>query len=291
MGKKLFTIALCLFISIGAALVQTIKVSGTVTEAASGEPIPGATVIVEGTLTGTSTGFDGKYSISVSSNAKLTVSVIGFTTVTVPVDGKTTINIALEEDKNILEDAVVVGYGSAKKVGSLVGSVSTVKSDVLKNAPSSSALDALQGQVAGLAVMTTGGIAGENNVSMTLHGVGSLGSSSTPLFIVDGIQASSRAIMAMNPNDIKSISILKDASATSIYGSRAANGVVYVTTKAGSYDAKASVTVRSQVGISTLADMSLYKNMMSGDELKEFWVRAGIHTPEEIKATFTDKGV
>ena len=291
MGKKLFTIALCLFISIGATLAQTIKVSGTVTEAASGEPIPGATVIVEGTLTGTSTGFDGKYSISVSSNAKLTVSVIGFTTVTVPVDGKTTINIALEEDKNILEDAVVVGYGSAKKVGSLVGSVSTVKSDVLKNAPSSSALDALQGQVAGLAVMTTGGIAGENNVSMTLHGVGSLGSSSTPLFIVDGIQASSRAIMAMNPNDIKSISILKDASATSIYGSRAANGVVYVTTKAGSYDAKASVTVRSQVGISTLADMSLYKNMMSGDELKEFWVRAGIHTPEEIKATFTDKGV
>ena len=290
MGKKLFIIALCLFASISAALAQTIKVSGRVTEAASGDPIPGATVIVEGTLTGTSTDFEGKYSINVPSKGRLTVSVIGFATVTVPVDGKTTIDVALDEDKNILEDAVVVGYGSAKKVGSLVGSVSTVKSDVLKNAPSSSALDALQGQVAGLAVMTTGGIAGENNVSMTLHGVGSLGSSSTPLFIVDGIQASSRSIMAMNPNDIKSISILKDASATSIYGSRAANGVVYVTTKAGSYDSKASVTVRSQVGISTLADMSLYKNMMDGDELKEFWVRAGIYTPEAIKSTFTDKG-
>ena len=275
MGKKLFTFALCLFISVGAALAQTHKVSGTVKEAGTGSPIPGATVMVEGTLTGTSTDLDGKYTITAPSKGKITVSVIGFTTVTVSIDGRSTIDFSLEEDRNVLEDAVVVGYGSAKKVGSLVGSVSTVKSEVLKNAPSSSALDALQGQVAGLAVMTTGGVAGDNNVDMTLHGVGSLGASSAPLFIVDGIQASSRTIMAMNPNDIKSISILKDASATSIYGSRAANGVVYVTTKSGSYDSKASVTVRSQVGISTLADKTLYKSMMNSKELKEFWVRSG----------------
>lgn len=290
MGKKLFTFALCLFISVGAALAQTHKVSGTVKEAGTGSPIPGATVMVEGTLTGTSTDLDGKYTITAPSKGKITVSVIGFTTVTVSIDGRSTIDFSLEEDRNVLDDAVVVGYGSAKKVGSLVGSVSTVKSEVLKNAPSSSALDALQGQVAGLAVMTTGGVAGDNNVDMTLHGVGSLGASSAPLFIVDGIQASSRTIMAMNPNDIKSISILKDASATSIYGSRAANGVVYVTTKSGSYDSKASVTVRSQVGISTLADKTLYKSMMNSKELKEFWVRTGIHTPESIKATYTDKG-
>ncbi len=290
MGKKLFSIALCLFISIGAAFAQTIKVSGTVKEAATGNPIPGATVIVDGTLTGTSTDFDGKYTINVPSKGKLTVSVIGFVTVTVPVDGKTTINVALEEDRNVLEDAVVVGYGSAKKVSSIVGSVTTVKSDVVKNSPSSSALDALQGQVAGLSVLTSSGVAGDNAVSMTLHGIGSLGSSSSPLYVIDGIPSSARSIMAMNPNDIESISVLKDASATSIYGSRAANGVVYVSTKSGSYNEKASVTVRSQYGISTLADLTLYKSMMSGDELIDFWLRTGIHTPEYIQQNYIDKG-
>ncbi len=290
MGKKLFSIALCLFISIGAAFAQTIKVSGTVKEAATGNPIPGATVIVDGTLTGTSTDFDGKYTINVPSKGKLTVSVIGFVTVTVPVDGKTTINIALEEDRNVLEDAVVVGYGSAKKVSSIVGTVATVKSDVIKNSPSSSALDALQGQVAGLSVLSYSGVAGDNAISMQLHGVGSLGSSTAPLYVIDGIPSSSRSVMAMNPNDIESISVLKDASATSIYGSRAANGVVYISTKSGSYNDKSSVTVRSQYGISTLADLTLYKSMMSGDELIDFWLRTGIKTPENIQSTYLDRG-
>jgi TonB-linked SusC/RagA family outer membrane protein len=282
--------ALCLIVCIGTAFAQTHKVSGTVTEAANGAPVPGATVMVEGTMTGTSTGVDGKFTINVPARGSIVVSAIGFTTVTIPVEGRNIIDVALEEDRNLLENAVVVGYGSAKKVGSLVGSVSTVNSETIKNAPSSSALDQLQGQVAGLSVLTTGGVAGDNNVSMTLHGVGSLGASSTPLFIIDGIPSSSRSIMAMNPNDIKTISILKDASATSIYGSRAANGVVFVTTKSGSYNEKATVTVRSQYGISTLADMTFYNNMMSGDELKEFWVRAGIYTPEYIYNTYTSKG-
>ena len=290
MGKKLFSMALCLIVCIGTAFAQTHKVSGTVTEAANGAPVPGATVMVEGTMTGTSTGVDGKFTINVPARGSIVVSAIGFTTVTIPVEGRNIIDVALEEDRNVLENAVVVGYGSAKKVGSLVGSVSTVNSETIKNAPSSSALDQLQGQVAGLSVLTTGGVAGDNNVSMTLHGVGSLGASSTPLFIIDGIPSSSRSIMAMNPNDIKAISILKDASATSIYGARAANGVVFVTTKSGSYNEKATVTVRSQYGISTLADMTFYNNMMSGDELKEFWVRAGIYTPEYIYNTYTSKG-
>jgi TonB-linked SusC/RagA family outer membrane protein len=272
------------------AFAQKLTVTGNVTDASNGEPVPFVSVHEKGTMNGVNTNLDGNYSISVAKNAILVFSSIGYQTVEVAVEGKAQVNCELPTDSELLESAVAVGYGSAKKVGTTVGSVTTVKSEALANAPSSSALDALQGQVAGLSVMTTGGVAGDNNVTMQLHGMGSLGSSTAPLYIIDGVQASSGAVMAMNPNDIASISILKDASATSIYGSRAANGVVYVTTKAGAYNNRASVTVRSQAGISTLADFTLYENMMSGPELKDFLVKSGIMTPQQIYTKFTAKG-
>lgn len=287
---KLFLTALAVMVG-SVAFAQSLTVTGNVTDASTGEPVPFASIHEKGTMNGISTDVDGQYAITVAKNAVLVFSSVGYETVEIPVDGKAQINCDLPVDSEMLDNAVVVGYGSAKKVGTIVGSVTTVNSDAIKTAPSSSALDQLQGQVAGLSVMTTGGVAGENNVSMQLHGQGSLGASSTPLYIIDGMQASSRAIQAMNPNDILSITILKDASATSIYGSRAANGVVVVTTRAGAYNAeKASVTVRSQAGISTLADMTLYKNMLSGPELKDFWVRSGLMTPDQIRTTYTDKG-
>ena len=223
---KLFLTALAVMIS-SMAFAQSLTVTGTVTDGSTGEPVPFASVHEVGTMNGVSTDFEGNYAIVVSKNATLSFSSIGYQEVAVAVDGNSKVNCVLPVDAEMLETAIAVGYGSAKKVGTMVGSVTTVKSDAIKNAPSSSALDALQGQVAGLAVMTTGGVAGDNNVSMTLHGVGSLGSSSTPLYIIDGVQASSSAVMSMNPNDIASISILKDASATSIYGSRAAT-VLYM---------------------------------------------------------------
>ena len=286
---KLFLTALAVMIT-SVAFAQKLTVTGNVTDASTGEPVPFASVHEKGTMNGVNTDVNGHYSISVSKDGILVFSSVGYNTVEIPVDGKAKINCDLPVDTETLESAVAVGYGSAKKVGTMVGSVTTVKSDALKNAPSSSALDALQGQVAGLAVMTTGGVAGDNNVSMQLHGVGSLGSSTAPLYIIDGVQASSGAVMAMNPNDIASISILKDASATSIYGSRAANGVVYVTTKAGAYNNRATVTVRSQAGISTLADFTLYNNMMSGPELKDFLVKSGIMSPQQIYQKYTSKG-
>ncbi len=286
---KLFFTALAMLVA-SVAFAQNLTVSGNVTDATSGDPVPFASVHVKGTMNGVSTDVNGHYSLSAPKDGILVFSSIGYVSQEVAVNGMAVVNCDLEVDTETLESAVAVGYGSAKRVGTLVGSVTTVKSEAIANAPSSSALDQLQGQVAGLAVMTTGGIAGENNVSMTLHGTGSLGSSSTPLYIIDGIQATARAIQAMNPNDILSISILKDASATSIYGSRAANGVVVITTKSGSYDAKASVTIRSQAGISTLADMTLYENMMSGPELKEFWIKTGLMTPEQFDATYTSQG-
>ena len=272
------------------AFAQKLTVTGNVTDASNGEPVPFASVHEKGTMNGVNTDVNGHYSITVSKDALLVFSSIGYNATEIPVGGKALIDCQLSVDSETLESAVAVGYGSARKVGTMVGSVTTVKSEAIATAPSASALDQLQGQVAGLAVMTTGGVAGEDNVSMTLHGTGSLTSSSEPLFIIDGIQSSSRAILAMNPNDIASISILKDASATSIYGSRAANGVVFVTTKAGSYNAKATVTVRSQAGISTVADMTFYENLMTGPELTEFWVKAGLMSLDQINATYTSNG-
>ena len=286
---KLFFSALFLALGVMAS-AQNITVKGTVKDASTGEAIPFAAIQVQGTSTGTSTDVNGAYSISVSSRATLIFSSIGYNNATVPVNGRTAIDVSLDPDAEALENAVVVGYGSAKKVGNLVGSVTTVTSDIVKNAPSASALDNLQGQVAGLSVMTTGGVAGDNATSMQLHGMGSLGSSTTPLYVIDGVPSGSYSIQMMNPNDILSISVLKDASSTSIYGARAANGVVFITTKSGSYNSNARVTIRSQYGISTLTNLQFYKNFMSGDELRDFWLRMGMYTPAQFKANYTDKG-
>lgn len=286
---KLFLSALLAFVTV-CAFAQNREVYGTISDASTGEGVPFASVMVKGTMNGVASDADGVYSINASSDAVLVFSAIGYEGLEIPVNGKTEVNVELKPDTEVLEETVVIGYGSAKSVTHLVGSVQTVNSETLKNAPSSSALDQLQGQVAGLQVLTSSGVAGDNAVSMTLHGVGSLGSSSEPLYVIDGIPSTSRAIMAMNPNDIESISILKDAAATSIYGSRAANGVIYVTTKVGSYNERASITIRSQYGISTLASMNLYNSMMSGSELMDFWVRSGIHSEDWVKSNFIDKG-
>lgn len=287
---KLFFTVLAMALSV-LGYAQNVTVKGVVKDASTGEAIPFAAVQLKGSTTvGAATDVDGNYTISVPSNGTLVFSSIGYLELEQAVAGKNVINVALKPDAEMLETTVVVGYGSAKKVGNLVGSVTTVKSDIVKNAPSASALDQLQGQVAGLAVLNTGGIAGDNSVSMQLHGMGSLSSSSTPLYIIDGVPSSSRTIMAMNPNDILTVSILKDAAATSIYGSRAANGVVVITTKAGNYNSDATVTVRSQYGISTLANMAFYDSLMSGDELKDFWIRVGHFTPAQIKASYDDLG-
>ncbi len=287
---KLFFLLIGTLLSVNMALAQGISVSGTVRDIASGDPIPFASVMVKGTMNGVSADGDGRYSISVPANGVLVFSAVGYVTIEVDTHSKAKIDVSLEIDTEYLDNAVVVGYGTKKSVSSLVGSVKVVSSETIKNAPSSSALDNLQGQVAGLAVLTSSGVAGDNAVSMTLHGVGSLGASSTPLYIIDGIPSTSRAIMAMNPNDIESISVLKDASATSIYGSRAANGVVYVTTKAGNFNEKATVTARFQYGTSTLASTRLYENMMSSDELTDFWIKSGIHTADWIQENYFDKG-
>lgn len=203
------------------------KVIGT-----RGEALPGVTVVLKGTSTGTTTGVDGSFSLNVpNGTGTLVFSYIGYVAQEVSVDGKTSINITLQEDTKALDEVVVVGYGEQKKAN-LTGSVSTVSSEVLESRPVQNVGQALQGVMPGLNLQTTG-LGGELNqpLNFNIRGAGTIGNtSSSPLVLIDGMEGNLNAI---NPQDIESVTVLKDAAASSIYGSRAPFGVILVTTKSG----------------------------------------------------------
>ncbi len=213
---------------------QTKTVTGKVTAASDGAPLPGVNVIVKGTTNGTQTDFDGNYSIKVAENAVLQFSYVGFKTKEKKVvrgGNSLTINILLKDDTEALEEVVVVGYGTQKKAN-LTGSVSTVKADNIANKPVTSLANALQGVTPGVTIISRPGDVGGGKGTINVRGRGNLGSSN-PLYVVDGVPVGSDDFQNINPADIESISILKDAAASSIYGSRAAYGVFLVTTKKG----------------------------------------------------------
>ncbi len=263
--KKLFLLLLAVFsITLGAYAQQ--KVSGTVTDAGTGEPLVGATVLPVGGGNGVATDIDGKFSMTVpSSVTQVKVTYVGMQSQTVAVSEN--MKIALSADNTVLDEVVVTGYGSGRKIGSIVGSVTSISGDVVENSPVANAGDALQGQVAGLQVFTPSGEPSES-VSMRLRGVSSINSSSQPLFILDGSPISVGAFTALNPNDIESMTVLKDASATAIYGSRAANGVVVLTTKKGKRGQKAKVKVSAQYGLSSMTGDKM--EMMNAEQWLNF---------------------
>lgn len=269
-GLLFFTL---LFAGFQVALAQNMQVSGKVTYADDGQPVIGATIRVEGsTSVAALSDVHGAYKLSVpaSSSKVLIASFSGLKDATATVTSNNqVIDFVLETDAQQIESVQVMGYGSARKIGTVVGSVQQVTSKTLENRPTASVLDALQGKVAGLQVYTSSGEPSELQ-SVRLHGVGSLGTSSTPLYVVDGIPVSASNIQSMNPNDFESVTVMKDASATSIYGSRAANGVIYITTKRGSRG-KASITLRGQYGVSTQANKQFYDQFMNTNELWDFW--------------------
>ena len=287
---KLILAVLSLF-AVSFANAQNITVKGTVTDQ-SGEPVIGVYVLLQGSSAGTSTDVDGRYEISAPANGTLEFTLVGMKNVVVPVNNKSLINVTMEEDSEMLEDVVIIGYGSARKVGTTVGSIAKVSSKNIEARPQSSALESLQGQVPGLQVYTSSGDPGTQQ-SIRLHGIGSLTASNTPLYILDGVAVEARTILAMNPNDIESINVLKDASATSIYGSRAANGVIYVTTKRGS-TGNATIKIRGQYGVSSMADKSFHDAMMSTDQLLSFWEETGLRTTaylDNLKSTLVKNGI
>ena len=181
------------------------------------------------------------------------ISFIGLQTQ--EVDIQPVVKVILHSDDEMLDEVVVIGYGTAKKVGTVIGSIANVTSEKIASKPVVNVMDALQGQVAGLQVFTSSGDPGDKSMAASsyLRGIGSLTASNAPLYVLDGSPVSADIMGMMNPNDFASVTVLKDASATSIYGSRAANGVIYITTKRGKMNEKASVTVSGNYGVSMLA--------------------------------------
>lgn len=213
-----------------STIAQNITVKGSVADE-SGETLVGVTVQIQGTATGTVTDVDGNFMIpNVPRNAVLEVSYVGMQTEVIPVNGRTLINVVLTEDTEMLEEVVVVGYGTMRR-SDLTGAVAVVSAEELSTKPVTNAFEALQGKVAGVDI-TSAQRPGELG-SIRIRGNRSLNATNNPLYVVDGVVLSSGGIESINPRDIESINVLKDASSTAIYGSRGANGVILVTTKRG----------------------------------------------------------
>lgn len=269
--KRLALFFLMLTASIGWAVAQNRTITGTVTSGEDKEPVMFANVVVEGnTSIGTTTDVDGKFTLSVPASAKkLTFSYVGLKTISVPITK--VMNVVMTTDDKTLDQVVVVGYGSGQKLSTISGSMARVSGEQIAEKPVANVMDALQGKVAGMSVMTTSG--DPNAVaSVQIHGAGSLTAGSTPLYIVDGMQTDLATVMAMNSNDIESMNVLMDASSTSIYGARAANGVVIITTKKGkrSDEGLGHITVNAQYGVSQFINKKPYDDMMTGDELLQY---------------------
>ncbi|CAZ94386.1 SusC/RagA family TonB-linked outer membrane protein [Zobellia galactanivorans] len=222
---------------------QQLKVSGTITDT-GGQPLPGASIVEKGTSNGTQTDFDGNFSLELTDgNAILIVSYIGFATQEITVDGRDNISAALEESAAGLDEVVVVGFGTQKKVN-LTGAVATMGSENLENRPVTNVSSALQGQMPGVTVLQSSGEPGRDGASIRIRGVGTM-NNANPMVLVDGIESSMDDV---NPNDIDNISVLKDAASAAIYGTRAANGVILITTKRGKVG-KPSFSYRGYTGV------------------------------------------
>ncbi|MDO4179993.1 MAG: TonB-dependent receptor [Bacteroidales bacterium] len=225
------------------AVQQNVAVSGTVKDV-NGEPIIGASVVVKGTTNGTITDFDGNFTLEASAKGTLVVSYIGYKTQEVVINGQRSLNITLKEDTEVLDEVVVVGYGTQKKA-TLTGSVSSIGGEDLKKVSTANLTNTLAGKTAGVIANTRSGEPGADDATILIRGKGTTGDTS-PLIVVDGI--ADRSFGRLNPEDIESISVLKDASAA-IYGARAANGVILVTTKRGK-EGKVKVNYSGNVSFS-----------------------------------------
>jgi len=285
---KLFFTALVVLMTAAVASAQNITVSGVVSDASNNEPVAGAAI----QLVGNSTVYalsdaNGNYTISVPSDGVLTVTCLGFVTAQVNVDGKAILNVALKGDTEKLEDVIVVAYGTVKREAK-TGSVASLKSEELATAPVTSVDKMLAGKMAGVQLTSNSGQPG-STTTIRVRGTSSINAGNEPLWVVDGIpiiaddnrtisnngSGSGSNIAFLNPNDIESITVLKDAAAASVYGSRAANGVILVTTKSGKAG-KAKFTARAKYGAQQLANDNNYRPM-TGEELVGYWRQAAIN--------------
>lgn len=259
--RTAFIMAAFMMTSIIAA-AQDLTVSGTVTDL-TGYPLEGATVMVRGTSSGTTAGADGSYSLKAAPDAELVVSYLGYLSQIIPVDGKSRVDFVLQEDMNFLDDVLVVAYGTMSE-SDFTGSAAQIKGEEVAKASKESIDKGMMGKIAGVRISSDNGDPGSAG-SVQIRGVGSISAGTSPLYVIDGVVVSSASesdiqvgyrstgvLNTLNPDDIESITVLKDAAAASLYGSRAANGVILITTKRGK-KGRSSISYSGEAGVSRMA--------------------------------------
>ncbi|MCC2547164.1 TonB-dependent receptor [Hymenobacter sp. BT175] len=259
MKNWLLLIVLVLSLAGHARAQQARRLTGQVLDDANGQGLPGVTVVVKNTTTGASTDGDGHFTLDVPAGAAtLVFSYVGYLPVTLPVGENATVKVRLKADQKALDEVVVIGYGEVKK-SDVTGAIVSVKAEDLKKVPTSNVMESLQGRLPGVDITRSSGAAG-SGVNITVRGNRSLSANNGPLFIVDGVQYNS--IQDINPNDIQSMEVLKDAASTAVYGARGANGVIIVTTKKGA-SGKTTVSLNSYIGQSEVVS---YPAVLTGPE-------------------------
>ena len=258
-------LAIVVSATLWAAVQQEIRISGTVIS--DGEPLPGVSVQIKGETTGTITDMNGKYSISAPSDAILVYRFVGLKTVEQPVNGRNMINVTLESDSKELDEVMVVAYATAKKY-SFTGAASTVKGDEIAKLQVASVSRALEGTVSGVQASAASGQPG-TDAEIRIRGIGSINASSAPLYVVDGVPFDG-SVNSINPDDIASMTVLKDAASAALYGSRGANGVIIITTKQGQTDSKTTVNVKASFGGSNRAVRD-YDRIGTNDYFQLYW--------------------
>ena len=247
---RLLVVSLLLFVGniVYAEAQQEKRVTGTVTS--EGEPLPGVSVQLKGASSGTITDIDGKYSIEVLATGTLVFRFVGMRTVEQPVNNRSVINVTLESESKELEEVMVVAYATAKKY-SFTGAASTMKAGEIEKLQTSSISRILEGTVSGVQASAASGQPG-TDAEIRIRGIGSINASSAPLYVVDGVPFDG-SVNSINPDDISSMTVLKDAASAALYGSRGANGVIIITTKQGDQNTKATVKVKASLGGSNRA--------------------------------------
>ncbi|HEX3006266.1 MAG TPA: SusC/RagA family TonB-linked outer membrane protein, partial [Bacteroidales bacterium] len=269
---------------------QNQKVSGTITDASTNEPLVGVNVIVEGTTLGTSTDIDGKYTLDVpNQNAVLVFSFIGYNTERVTLAGSSTVDIKLVADIRSLDEVVVVGYGTMKKKD-LTGSVSSLSEEKLLDKPAFNVAQAIGGKVAGVKIVERSGQPG-GKAMIRVRGTNSINDANEPLFVVDGVVGVKGALSILNPNEIQTMDVLKDASATAIYGARGANGVIIITTKRGI----AGKTTVEYNGYVTRGTMNRKFYVLDAEQMmyvtKQAWMNVGKYSTKPNWPTCFDASI
>ncbi|MBU2927770.1 SusC/RagA family TonB-linked outer membrane protein [Winogradskyella psychrotolerans] len=273
--KTVLNALLFCLIMLPATLLAQSTVTGTVTDKANAMPLPGVNVIIKGTSRGTATDFDGKYTLEVNQGEFLVISYLGYTTQEIEFTGQASIDIAIEEDAALLDEVVLIGYGSVRKED-LTGTVDLVTEKDFNDGPIVSAQQLISGKIAGVSVTSGSGAPGEGQ-DIKIRGTGSLSLTSSPLYVIDGVPINNDGIGGtrnplnlINPNDIESITVLKDASAAAIYGSRGANGVIIVTTKKGKdrefqFNLSSSTTVQNYIKTVDVLSADEFRNIINLD--------------------------